>query len=115
MRGELRFLLGTAEIQSEVPMKEECASCRFWRRFRENDADGSCRRRSPQPSSLVAEHIADMLGHISVAQYAAAGTNTDELDDYYPAPSESSYQAQWPSVHQSDWCGDFEIAPLNAA
>ena len=96
-------------------MKDECVSCRFWRRFRETHMDGSCRRRSPQPSMLMVEHIADMLGHISTAEYTAVGTNPDDVDDYYPALGESSYQTQWPTVHQSDWCGEFEVAPPDAA
>lgn len=96
-------------------MKDDCASCRFWRRLQEDKMDGVCRRRSPQPSLLMIEHIADMLGHMSSAQYSAAGVEPDDVEDFYPAPGESSYQTQWPTVHQSDWCGEFEATLRDAA
>lgn len=96
-------------------MKGECGSCRFWRRFREDKAEGACRRRSPHPITLLAEHVADMLGHLASAQYASAGNDPGDIDDFYPAPNENCYQTQWPTVHHADWCGEFEVGPFNAS
>ena len=60
-----------------------CERCRFFREIT-IETNGECRRFAPQPSRM------------------RFGPRRRPDDDYQP---------QWPTVHISDWCGDFEEHP----
>lgn len=63
-----------------------CERCRFFREIM-LDTSGECRKYGPQPGRM---------------RFGPRRTPDD------------SYKAEWPTVHISDWCGEFEEHPHKA-
>ncbi len=74
--------------------REECGNCRFWSKRTDDTAElggGYCRRYPPfAPSGM---------------RVWMTGTASADIE-----PSSGFLNDEWPNVHQSEWCGEFQSA-----
>lgn len=65
-------------------MKENCASCRFFKPYDDESGEGQCRRRAPLPRVVDSDDIKRDMAFVPF----------------------------WPVLNGGDWCGEWEAPPI---